>query len=71
MSVSSQSQLHPSVPLLLMCDCADTIAASSFQMQEVFSGYRQSGDVASKRRVREAINAALTSLPEWPQPLMF
>lgn len=35
-------------------------------MQEVFSGYRQSGDVASKRRVRESINAALTSLPDWP-----
>ena len=40
-------------------------------MQEVFAGYRQSSDVASKRRVREAINAALTSLPDWPQPLMF
>ena len=49
----------------------DTVAASSFQMQEAFSGYRQSNDVASKRRVREAINAALTSLPEWPQPLPF
>ncbi|KAI1796827.1 hypothetical protein LXA43DRAFT_878463 [Ganoderma leucocontextum] len=49
----------------------DSIAASSFQMQEVFAGYRQSSDVASKRRVREAINAALTSLPDWPQPLMF
>ncbi|TBU33295.1 hypothetical protein BD311DRAFT_774417 [Dichomitus squalens] len=48
-----------------------TVAASSFQMSEVFSGYRQSSDVASKRRVREAINAALTSLPDWPQPLMF
>ncbi|RPD60097.1 hypothetical protein L226DRAFT_535035 [Lentinus tigrinus ALCF2SS1-7] len=49
----------------------DSIAASSFQMQEVFSGYRQSGDIASKRRVRESINAALTSLPDWPQPLTF
>ncbi|KAI0749770.1 hypothetical protein C8Q80DRAFT_1163858 [Daedaleopsis nitida] len=49
----------------------DTIAASSFQMQEVFSGYRHSNDIASKRRVREAINAALTSLPDWPQPMMF
>ncbi|OJT11448.1 hypothetical protein TRAPUB_12000 [Trametes pubescens] len=47
----------------------DTVAASSFQMQEVFAGYRQSGDIASKRRVREAINAALSSLPDWPQPL--
>ncbi|KAH9903040.1 hypothetical protein C8Q73DRAFT_742263 [Cubamyces lactineus] len=49
----------------------DTVAAGSFQMQEVFTGYRQSSDVASKRRVREAINAALSSLPDWPQPLMF
>lgn len=47
----------------------DTIAASVFQMQEVFQGYRQSGDLASKRRVREATNAALQSLPGWPQPL--
>ncbi|KAH9949906.1 hypothetical protein B0H21DRAFT_725198 [Amylocystis lapponica] len=44
----------------------DSVAASSFQMQEVFTGYRQSGDLASKRRVRESINAALTSLPDWP-----
>ncbi|KZT00817.1 uncharacterized protein LAESUDRAFT_764272 [Laetiporus sulphureus 93-53] len=44
----------------------DSVAASAFQFQEVFSGYRQSGDLASKRRVREAINAALTSLPDWP-----
>ncbi|KAI8980198.1 hypothetical protein BD414DRAFT_493924 [Trametes punicea] len=49
----------------------DTVAAGAFQMQEVFAGYRQSSDIASKRRVREAINAALSSLPEWPQPLMF
>ncbi|KAF8896378.1 hypothetical protein BD779DRAFT_581384 [Infundibulicybe gibba] len=44
----------------------DSVAASSFQMHEVFSGYRQSGDLASKRRVREASNAALQSLPDWP-----
>lgn len=44
----------------------DSVAASSFQMHEVFTGYRHSGDLASKRRVREAINAALTSLPDWP-----
>jgi len=44
----------------------DSVAASAFQMQEVHSGYRQSGDIASKRRVREAINAALTTLPDWP-----
>jgi hypothetical protein len=46
----------------------DSVTASSFQMHEVFQGYRQSGDLASKRRVREATNAALTSLPPWPTP---
>ncbi|KZP23795.1 hypothetical protein FIBSPDRAFT_822931 [Athelia psychrophila] len=45
---------------------ADSVAASSYQMHEVFQGYRQSGDVASKRRVREATNAALSNLPDWP-----
>jgi len=45
----------------------DSVAASSLQMHEVFQGYRQSGDLASKRRVREASNAALQSLPDWPQ----
>ncbi|KAJ6576397.1 hypothetical protein DFH09DRAFT_1149210 [Mycena vulgaris] len=44
----------------------DSVAASSFQMHEVFANYRQSGDLASKRRVREASNAAITSLPDWP-----
>ncbi|ESK94613.1 hypothetical protein Moror_14337 [Moniliophthora roreri MCA 2997] len=44
----------------------DSIAASSFQMREVFENYRQSGDMASKRRVKEASNAALQSLPGWP-----
>ncbi|RDB25987.1 hypothetical protein Hypma_006551 [Hypsizygus marmoreus] len=44
----------------------DSLAASSFQMREVFQGYRQSGDLASKRRVREASNAALQGLPDWP-----
>jgi hypothetical protein len=46
----------------------DSVTASSFQMREVFAGYRQSADMASKRRVRESCNAALQSLPEWPQP---
>lgn len=45
---------------------SDSVAASSYQMHEVFQGYRQSGDLASKRRVREATNAALTNLPDWP-----
>jgi len=44
----------------------DSVAASSFQMHEVFQGYRQSADPASKRRVREASNAALQGLPDWP-----
>ncbi|OCH95388.1 hypothetical protein OBBRIDRAFT_767641 [Obba rivulosa] len=44
----------------------DSVAASAFQFHEVYSGYRQSGDLASKRRVRESINAALNSLPDWP-----
>ncbi|KAJ7035034.1 hypothetical protein C8F04DRAFT_1182727 [Mycena alexandri] len=48
----------------------DSVAASSFQMHEVFANYRQSADLASKRRVREASNAALTSLPDWP-PLAY
>ncbi|KAG0706804.1 hypothetical protein DFH29DRAFT_119403 [Suillus ampliporus] len=47
----------------------DTIAASAFQLQEVHSSYRQSGDAVSKRRVRESCNAALTNLPDWPAPL--
>ncbi|TFY66581.1 hypothetical protein EVG20_g4506 [Dentipellis fragilis] len=44
----------------------DSVAASYFQMNEVFTGYRHSGDVASKRRVRESCNAALNNLPDWP-----
>ncbi|KAF9048733.1 hypothetical protein BJ165DRAFT_1052404 [Panaeolus papilionaceus] len=46
----------------------DTVAASAFQMQEVFQNYRQSGDASSKRRVREATNASFQGLPNWPQP---
>ncbi|KAG6813916.1 hypothetical protein H0H92_005765 [Tricholoma furcatifolium] len=38
-------------------------------MEEVFQGYRQSADVASKRRVREASNAAIQALPDWPPVL--
>lgn len=47
----------------------DTITACTFQLQEVFTNYRQSGDPGSKRRVREACNAAITGLPDWPSPL--
>lgn len=46
----------------------DSVAACSFQIREVFENYRQSGDAASKRRVREASNAALQGLPDWPAP---
>jgi len=48
----------------------DTIAAAALQMSEVFSGYRHSGDLASKRRVRESCNAAVTGLPEFPPPTL-
>jgi len=44
----------------------DKIAASKYQMQEVLNGYRQSTDPASKRRVREGMNAGLIALPDWP-----
>jgi hypothetical protein len=44
----------------------DSVAASSFQMREVYGGYRQSGDLSSKKRVREATNAALKTIPDWP-----
>ncbi|KAF7771745.1 hypothetical protein Agabi119p4_6056 [Agaricus bisporus var. burnettii] len=47
----------------------DSVAASTFQMREVYENYRQSGDLASKRRVREATNNSLQSLPDWPQPI--
>jgi len=46
----------------------DSASASAFQFEESFQGYRQSGDTSSKRRVREATNAALQCLPNWPEP---
>ena len=48
----------------------DIVAAGALQMSEVFTGYRHSGDIASKRRVRESCNAALTGLPEYPPPTL-
>nr|GAT60776.1 predicted protein [Mycena chlorophos] len=48
----------------------DSVAASSFQMREVFENYRSTSNVATKSRVREASNAALASLPDWP-PLAY
>ncbi|KAI9566792.1 hypothetical protein HD554DRAFT_2024866 [Boletus coccyginus] len=47
-------------------DYFDTVAASTFQLHEVFNSYRQSGDQASKQRVRESCNAAVKGLPDWP-----
>ena len=52
--------------LLILIASTDNITASSFQMKEVLEGYRVSSDLASRNRVREAMNAALQSLPEWP-----
>ncbi|TRM64223.1 hypothetical protein BD626DRAFT_455398 [Schizophyllum amplum] len=49
---------------------ADGIAAGLFQIKEAFQGYRQSGDQSSKSLVRQAANAALNSLPDWP-PLTY
>lgn len=46
--------------------CLDTVAASTFQLHEVFNSYRHSGDAASKQRVRESCNAAVRGLPDWP-----
>lgn len=48
------------------CVVIDTVAASTFQLHEVFNSYRHSGDQASKRRVRESCNAAVRGLPDWP-----
>ncbi|KAF8743204.1 hypothetical protein RHS02_02765, partial [Rhizoctonia solani] len=50
-------------------DNVDTCHASEFQLKEVLSGYRHSTDPASKHRVRDALNAGLRSLPEYPSPL--
>ena len=50
-------------------DHVDTCHASEFQLREVQEGYRHSTDPASKSRVRDALNAGLRSLPEFPPPL--
>ncbi|KDE04007.1 hypothetical protein MVLG_05509 [Microbotryum lychnidis-dioicae p1A1 Lamole] len=47
----------------------DSIHASKFQLAEVKDTWRHSADAASKARVREALNAGLNSLPEYPAPL--
>ena len=54
------------VVLQTLMGSLDTVVASTFQLHEVFNSYRQSGDQASKRRVRESCNAAVKGLPDWP-----
>ncbi|BGP18368.1 hypothetical protein JCM10213_000373 [Rhodosporidiobolus nylandii] len=50
-------------------DYVDSIHAARMQLNEVKTGWRHSTDPASKARVREALNAGLSSLPEYPSPL--
>ena len=69
---TSSSALPSSSPLVYIRSLhmyASLDLPCGFQMQEVFHGYRQSGDAASKARVREATNTALKSLPGWPSPI--
>ncbi|GAA5837059.1 hypothetical protein JCM3766R1_006519 [Sporobolomyces carnicolor] len=47
----------------------DSIHAAKMQMNEVKSGWKHSTDPASKSRVREALNAGLSAMPEYPQPI--
>ncbi|OBZ72548.1 hypothetical protein A0H81_07857 [Grifola frondosa] len=47
----------------------NSIAASAFQMNEVFTGYRQSGDIASKRRFNKLTDLAQDILLEIAQNL--
>ncbi|GAA5893621.1 hypothetical protein JCM6882_007863 [Rhodosporidiobolus microsporus] len=47
----------------------DSCHAAKMQLDEVKTGWRHSTDAASKARVREALNAGLSSLPEYPPPL--
>ncbi|KAF8343053.1 uncharacterized protein EI90DRAFT_3285080 [Cantharellus anzutake] len=47
----------------------DLVLAAKLQLEEVQSGYRHSSDTASRSRVRQALNAGLRSLPEWPEEL--
>ncbi|GJJ08696.1 hypothetical protein Clacol_002915 [Clathrus columnatus] len=44
----------------------DSVTAALLQMQEVNSSYKHSIDAAGKARVREALNAGLSNLPDWP-----
>jgi hypothetical protein len=47
----------------------DSVVAAEFQLTEAQTGWRHSTDTASKRRVREQLNASLRSLPDWPEIL--
>lgn len=47
----------------------DSIHAAKMQMNEVKTGWKHSTDPASKARVREALNAGLSAMPEYPQPI--
>ncbi|BGP50197.1 hypothetical protein JCM10450v2_006108 [Rhodotorula kratochvilovae] len=47
----------------------DGIHAAKMQLHEVQQGWRHSTDAASKARVREALNAGITSLPDYPAPV--
>ncbi|KAK4052504.1 hypothetical protein OIV83_002306 [Microbotryomycetes sp. JL201] len=47
----------------------DSCHAAKMQLAEVKEGWRHSTDAASKARVREALNAGLASLPEYPPAL--
>ncbi|GAA5906739.1 uncharacterized protein JCM6883_005674 [Sporobolomyces salmoneus] len=47
----------------------DSIHAAKMQMNEVKSGWKHSTDSASKARVREALNAGLSAMPEYPPPI--
>jgi len=68
-SVAAQHELAQYKNVLKEAEiCFSSVAASSYQLKEVLDGYRQSADMASKRRVREAMNAALRSIPEYPPP---
>ncbi|KIY73270.1 hypothetical protein CYLTODRAFT_366259 [Cylindrobasidium torrendii FP15055 ss-10] len=45
---------------------SDNAAAAVYQLGEVFENYRKSGDLSSKRLIREACNACLNGAPDWP-----
>ncbi|GAA5960410.1 hypothetical protein JCM8115_001172 [Rhodotorula mucilaginosa] len=72
LKAASNSGADPTNVLSLRRDAEDKvdgIHASKMQLDEVKTGWRHSTDVASKARVREALNAGLSSLPAYPAPL--